>query len=43
MGRNRLCQLEAKELSIVNDWLEPFKEKWSKRYNQLDDLLNEIK
>jgi DNA-binding transcriptional ArsR family regulator len=41
-GRNRLCQLEANELAKVNKWLEPFKELWNKRYNQLDDLLTEM-
>jgi DNA-binding transcriptional ArsR family regulator len=41
-GRNRLCQLEEMELAKVNKWLEPFKELWNKRYNQLDDLLTEM-
>lgn len=42
-GRQRLCYLEAKELARINDWLAPFKALWTARFQQLDDVLDNLK
>jgi len=41
-GRERYCTLEAKKLSEVADWLEPFRALWSSRLDRLDNLLDEL-
>lgn len=38
-GRERYCYIQAKKLSEVSDWIEPFRELWEKRFNKLDNLL----
>jgi DNA-binding transcriptional ArsR family regulator len=42
-GRERYCSVEAKKLSEVADWLEPFHKAWEHRHNKLDDLLGQMK
>lgn len=42
-GRERICKLEAKKLSEIADWLEPFKQLWEGRFSQLDKLLIKMK
>lgn len=42
-GRERYCELQPKKLEEVNDWLEPFRKMWESRYEQLDELLTEMK
>ncbi|MDC8004144.1 metalloregulator ArsR/SmtB family transcription factor [Aureisphaera galaxeae] len=42
-GRERYCNLEAKKLAEVADWLEPFRKMWTGKLNQLGDLLDELK
>jgi DNA-binding transcriptional ArsR family regulator len=41
-GRERICALEAQKLAQVNDWLAPFRELWETRFNQLDELLDDL-
>ncbi|NAS11862.1 ArsR/SmtB family transcription factor [Poritiphilus flavus] len=41
-GRERYCKLEAQKLSEVADWLEPFRKMWTGKFNQLEDLLDEL-
>ena len=41
-GRQRFCSLEATELARVQEWLNPFKELWEKRFSQLDELLDDL-
>ena len=41
-GRERYCRLEAQKLGEVADWLQPFREMWTGRLNQLDKLLSEL-
>lgn len=41
-GRERYCTLEVEKLTEVVDWLKPFKKMWSKKLNQLDNVLQEI-
>lgn len=42
-GRERICKLKAKRLEEAADWLEPFRQLWDNRFNQLDDVLNNLK
>ncbi len=42
-GRERYCELQPKKLIEVQDWLEPFREMWEGRFNQLDSLLMKMK
>lgn len=42
-GRERYCEPNLEKLNEVVDWLEPFKKIWANRFNQLDDLLNQMK
>jgi len=41
-GRERYCNLEAKKLAEVGDWLEPFRKMWTGKFNQLDAFLVEL-
>jgi DNA-binding transcriptional ArsR family regulator len=41
-GRERYCNLEAQRLVEVGDWLEPFRKMWTGKFNQLDELLEEL-
>ncbi len=42
-GRERLCQLDVRELNKVSEWMEPFKELLEGQFKKLDNLLEEIK
>ncbi|MEQ8809819.1 MAG: metalloregulator ArsR/SmtB family transcription factor [Imperialibacter sp.] len=42
-GRERYCQVQPEKLSAVADWLEPFRKMWENRFNQLDNLLTQLK
>lgn len=41
-GRERFCNLEVDKLHEVAEWLEPFRQLWEGRFQQLDDLLGDI-
>ncbi len=41
-GRERYCNLEARKLTEVANWLEPFHQLWEGRFKQLDNLLGGI-
>lgn len=41
-GRERICNLEEQKLTEVADWLEPFRQLWEGRFNQLDNLLHKL-
>jgi DNA-binding transcriptional ArsR family regulator len=41
-GRERFCEVQAKKLMEVADWLEPFKKMWEDRFDRLDDLLKNM-
>lgn len=41
-GRQRVCSIEGQELSKVEDWLVPFKELWTNRFKQLDNVLEDL-
>lgn len=42
-GRERYCTPKLDRLNEVADWIEPFKQLWESRFNQLDNLLEELK
>lgn len=42
-GRERYCQLEAAKMKEVNDWLTPFRKMWEARFDNLDNLLDQLK
>ena len=42
-GREIYYYLNAKKMKEVADWLEPFKQLWESRFNQLDILLATLK
>jgi DNA-binding transcriptional ArsR family regulator len=42
-GREIYYQLEAKKLKEVDKWLEQFRKIWETRFNQLDDVLANLK
>jgi len=42
-GRERYCHLRPKKLAEVSRWLDSFRELWDTRFNQLDDVLKNMK
>src|ERR1700758_2262432 len=42
-GRERLCEARFEGLKEVVDWLEQYHKFWSERFNDLDNLLDEMK
>jgi DNA-binding transcriptional ArsR family regulator len=42
-GRERFCSLQPQKLAEVADWLEPFRKIWEDRFNQLDEVLINLK
>ncbi|WP_421764731.1 ArsR/SmtB family transcription factor [Ekhidna sp.] len=42
-GRERYCHIKPEKLLEIIEWLEPFKQLWRDRFDQLDDLLKSIK
>lgn len=41
-GRERHCSLQLEKLKEVSDWLEPFRKMWESRFENLDNLLDEL-
>ena len=42
-GRERYCEPKLEMLNTIGDWLAPFKALWESRFNELDNLLEELK
>jgi DNA-binding transcriptional ArsR family regulator len=42
-GREILYHVNPKKMKEVDNWLEQFREAWEKRFNKLDQVLNQIK
>ena len=38
-GRERFCELCPEKIKEVDDWIDPFKQMWEDRFNNLDKLL----
>jgi len=43
IGRERYYQAKPKKLKAVADWLEPFKNLWESRFDNLDSVLKNLK
>ncbi len=41
-GREIYYHLEVSKMKEVADWLEPFRQMWEDRFNQLDTILNNL-
>ncbi|MEQ1677209.1 MAG: metalloregulator ArsR/SmtB family transcription factor [Chitinophagaceae bacterium] len=42
-GREIYYHLNPKKMKEVADWLEPFRQLWENRFNQLDNVLKKLK
>jgi DNA-binding transcriptional ArsR family regulator len=42
-GRQRLYRLNGQALKPIHDWLKPYEDAWSQRFEQLDVVLEELK
>lgn len=42
-GREIYYKLEIDKMKEIDIWLEQFRKIWSQRFNQLDDVLNQLK
>jgi DNA-binding transcriptional ArsR family regulator len=42
-GRLRLYRLNAAALRPIHDWVKDYERMWSERFEQLDDVLEELK
>ena len=43
IGRERYYQVTPKKLKPVADWIEPFHQMWEDRYQNLDNVLKNLK
>jgi DNA-binding transcriptional ArsR family regulator len=43
LGREIYYYLIPKKMKEVADWLEPFRKTWDSRFNQLDEVLKDLK
>lgn len=42
-GRERFCELYPEKIKEIDDWIDPFKQMWEDRFNNLDELLTKQK
>ncbi|MTI87621.1 MAG: winged helix-turn-helix transcriptional regulator [Balneolaceae bacterium] len=42
-GRQRFCYIRPQKIKEVDEWLEQFRQLWEDRFNQLDQVLNNLK
>jgi DNA-binding transcriptional ArsR family regulator len=42
-GRRRLYRLNGQALKPIHDWVNPYEDTWSQRFEQLDVVLEELK
>ncbi len=42
-GKHRLYRLNGNALKPIHDWVKGYEQSWSERFEQLDDLLEELK
>ncbi len=42
-GREIYYQVNPKKMKEIDDWLEPFRQLWETRFNQLDAVLKNLK
>jgi DNA-binding transcriptional ArsR family regulator len=42
-GRRRLYRLNGEALKPIHDWVRPYEQTWSERFDRLDAVLDELK
>ena len=42
-GRQRLYRLNGQALKPIHDWVKPYEQSWSERFDRLDVVLEELK
>lgn len=42
-GRQRFCYIRPQKIKEIDKWLEQFRQLWEDRFNQLDQVLNNLK
>ena len=42
-GRRRLYRVNGRALKPIHDWIKPYADMWSERFDALDDVLDDIK
>ena len=42
-GRQRLYRLNGHSLRPIHDWVKAYEDTWSERFEQLDDVLEDLK
>ena len=43
VAQQRIYRLRAQPLKELDDWLEPYRRTWDERFDQLDDVLRDLK
>lgn len=43
LGRQRLYGLNGPELKPIHDWVKNYEQLWTKRFERLDDVLDDLK
>jgi DNA-binding transcriptional ArsR family regulator len=43
VGRERYYHINPKKLKEVADWIDPFRQMWEKKFDQLDNVLSQLK
>jgi len=43
VGQQRIYRLRAQALKDLDTWLEPYRRAWDERFDQLDDVLSDLK
>jgi DNA-binding transcriptional ArsR family regulator len=43
VGRQRMYRLEGHRLKPIHDWVKSYEESWSRRFDRLDEVLEELK
>lgn len=42
VGRQRLYRVNAERLKPISDWVKPFERYWTERFEQLDEILQNL-
>ena len=42
-GRQRLYQINRRALKPIHEWVKPFERMWAERFDELDDVLWDLK
>jgi DNA-binding transcriptional ArsR family regulator len=42
-GRERYCEARLQQLNEVSDWIEKYRKLWAARFDELDNILEEMK